>query len=521
MAETASNLETIRYQKKIDELSLLFSISQILDQSLDIKQVVNPVLKEVADRFEMDRGTITLLDRKSGEIVIEAAYGLSESEIQKGLYKLGEGITGKVIQSGMPQIIPRISEDPQFLNRTGARKGGKERDYSFLCVPIKIGNEVIGAFSVDAPPSDDHTLQDHVRLLTILASMIAQAVKIRHGVMEEKRILQEENLRLHDELKERFRPSNIIGNSKAMQNVFDMIAYVSKSDATVLIRGESGTGKELVAHAIHYNSHRANKPFIKVNCAALPETVIESELFGHEKGAFTSAIATRKGRFEMATGGTIFLDEIGDLSAATQVKLLRVLQEKEFERVGGNETIRTNVRVIAATNRNLELLMEKNQFREDLYYRLNVFPIHIPPLRERKSDVLLLADHFIEKYAQQNLKTVRRISTPAIELLSNYHWPGNVRELENCIERAVLLTIDEVIHSHHLPPSLQSAESTGTRLAQSLEEALENLEAELLQDALKSAKGNMAKAARMLDLTERKMGLRVKKYDIDPRVFRG
>ena len=512
--------DTSPFQKKIDELSLLFSLSQILDQSMDIKQVVNPVLKEVADRFDMDRGTITLLDRKSSEIVIEAAYGLSESEMQKGLYRLGEGITGKVVESGIPKIIPRISEDPNFLNRTGARKGTKEKDHSFICVPIKIGNEVIGAFSVDTPTADEKTLQDRFRLLTIVSSMIAQAVKIRHAVMEEKRLLQEENNRLHDELRERFRPSNIIGNSKSMQNVFDMIAYVSKSDATVLIRGESGTGKELVAHAIHYNSHRSAKPFIKVNCAALPETVIESELFGHEKGAFTSAIATRKGRFELANGGTIFLDEIGDLSPSTQVKLLRVLQEKEFERVGGNDTIRTNVRVIAATNRNLEELMEQNQFREDLYYRLNVFPIHIPPLRERRSDVLLLADHFIEKYAEQNLKTVRRISTPAIDLLSNFHWPGYVRELENCVERAVLLSTDEVIHSHHLPPSLQSAESTGTRLQQSLEEALDNLEAELLQDALKSAKGNMAKAARMLGLTERKMGLRVKKYDIDSRLFR-
>ncbi|NCN05078.1 MAG: GAF domain-containing protein [Spirochaetales bacterium] len=517
----ADDLVDEKFQRKIDELSLLFSISQILDQSMDIKQIVNPVLKEVGDRFEMDRGTITLLDRKSGEIVIEAAYGLSESEMLKGIYRLGEGITGKVVATGIPQIIPRISDNPEFLNRTGARRGSKEKDFSFICVPIKIGNEVIGAFSVDSPPADEKILRDRLRLLSVIASMIAQAVKIRHAVLEEKRFLQEENNRLQDELRERFRPSNIIGNSKAMQNVFDMIAYVSKSDATVLVRGESGTGKELVAHAIHYNSNRAAKPFIKVNCAALPETVIESELFGHEKGAFTSAIAMRKGRFELANGGTIFLDEIGDLSASTQVKLLRVLQEKEFERVGGNDTIRTNVRIIAATNRNLEELMETNTFREDLYYRLNVFPIHIPPLRDRKSDILLLADHFIEKYAEQNVKNVRRISTPAIELLTHYHWPGNVRELENCVERAVLLTIDEVIHSHHLPPSLQSAESTGTRLQKSLETALEDLEAELLQDALKSAKGNMAKAARMLGLTERKMGLRVKKYDIDSRIFRG
>ncbi|MFW5976153.1 MAG: sigma-54 interaction domain-containing protein, partial [Alkalispirochaetaceae bacterium] len=280
------------------------------------------------------------------------------------------------------------------------------------------------------------------------------------------------------------------------------------------------TGKELIAHVIHYNSHRAAKPFIKVNCAALPETVIESELFGHERGAFTGAVSTRKGRFELANGGTIFLDEIGDLSATTQIKLLRVLQEKEFERVGGNQTIRTNVRVIAATNRNLEELMETGDFREDLYYRLNVFPIHLPPLRERKNDILLLADHFIEKYSEQNHTNVQRISTPAIDLLMNYHWPGNVRELENCIERAVLLSVDGVIHSHHLPPSLQSAESTDTQIHGSLQEAMDNLERELLMDALKSTKGNMAKAARLLQITERVMGLRIKKHGNDPKHFR-
>ncbi|MEE8440494.1 MAG: sigma-54 dependent transcriptional regulator, partial [Spirochaetia bacterium] len=311
--------------------------------------------------------------------------------------------------------------------------------------------------------------------------------------------------------------ANIIGNSRAMQDVFDMIAQVSRSDATVLIRGESGTGKELVAHAIHYNSHRADKPFIKVNCAALPETVIESELFGHEKGAFTGAIRTRRGRFELADGGSIFLDEIGDLSPTTQIRLLRVLQEKEFERVGGNETHRVNVRVIAATNRSLEDLIEEKLFREDLYYRLNVFPIHIPPLRDRKSDTLLLADHFIEKYADHNHVAVRRISTPAIDLLMSYHWPGNVRELENCVERAVLLSVDEVIHSHHLPPSLQSAESSNTGFHGTLNESLENLERELILDALKSTRGNMAKAARLLGITERIMGLRVKKHGIDSR----
>ncbi len=509
--------------QQLEELSLLFSISQILEQSLDIKQIMDHVLEAVGEKFGMQRGTISLLDSASDEIFIESAYGLSKEEIEKGPYKPGQGITGKVLQSGAPQVIPKISEDREFLNRTAAQTAAQgktiEQEHAFICVPIKLGDTTIGAFSADIPGSEsEEMLHQRLRLLSLIATMLAQAVKIRRDAMEEKRQLMAENQRLQNELRELFRPANIIGNAKSMQNVFDIIAQVSRSDATVLIRGESGTGKELIAHAIHYNSHRATKPFIKVNCPALPETAIESELFGHEKGTF--ATATRKGRFEMANGGTIFLDEIGDLSPTTQIRLLRVLQEKEFERVGGNETIRTNVRVIATTNRYLEERMSSNEFRKDLYHRLNVFPIHIPPLRDRRSDILLLADHFIAKYNKQNMKSVRRISTPAIDLLTNYHWPGNVRELENCIERAILLSIDDVIHSHHLPPSLQSAESTDTRLQESLEDALNSLERELLQDALKSTKGNMAKAARLLNLTERKIRLRVTKHNINSRTYR-
>ena len=305
-----------------------------------------------------------------------------------------------------------------------------------------------------------------------------------------------------------------------MRAVYDLISQVSPSEATVLVRGESGTGKELVAHAIHYNSPRADKPFVKVNCGALPESVVESELFGHERGAFTGAIATRKGRFELAHSGTIFLDEIGDLSPTTQIKLLRVLQEKEFERVGGSTTQKTDVRIITATNRDLERLITEGVFRHDLYYRLNVFPIHIPPLRERKTDISLLVDYFIEKYSRANDKPVLRISTPAIDMLMSYHWPGNVRELENCIERAVLLSSDQVIHSHNLPPTLQTAEASGTAHMGTLDSTLNTVERDLIVDALKAARGNKAKAARALGLTERIMGLRVMKHGIDAKRFR-
>ncbi len=509
-----------KVKPELNELSLLFEISQILDGSMDLRDVLGPVLKAMAQHMGMLRGTISLLNRETEQISIEAAFGLSTSQQDRGRYKLGEGVTGKVIQTGQPAVVPRISDEPLFLDRTGARKGLPKSSISFICVPIKIGNETIGALSADRLFGEETSCREDVRLLSIIASMIAQAVRLRRSAMEERQQLLAENVRLQEQLQNRFRPANIIGNSKQMQGVYDLIAQVSRSDANVLIRGETGTGKELVAQAIHYNSHRASKPFVRVNCAALPETIVESELFGHERGAFTGAVARRKGRFEMADGGTIFLDEVGDLSAATQIRLLRVLQEREFERVGASDSIRVDVRVITATNRDLEQLVADGTFRQDLYYRLNVFPIHMPPLRERKADILLLADYFVEKYGRSSHKDVRRISTPAIDMMMAYHWPGNVRELENMVERAVLLSTDGVIHGHHLPPTLQTAEASGTVPTGNLEATLDAVEREMIIEALKTSRGNMAKAARALGITERLMGLRVGKHGIDPKRFR-
>jgi Nif-specific regulatory protein len=514
----SEGLVTVR--RELKETTLLFEISQILDRSLDLREVVGPVLEALAKHMAMARGTLTLLNRQSGEIFIDAAHGLSESQKERGRYRVGEGVTGKVIQTGQSAIVPRVSQEPLFLNRTGARGGFRKKDIAFICVPIKLGNEVIGALSADHLLPKEVTLDEDVRVLSIIASMIAQAVRLRQSAQEERQKLLEENQRLQDDLKDKFKPANIIGNSKQMQDVYDQIAQVCRSQTTVLIRGESGTGKELVAHAIHYNSPRAGKPFVRVNCAALPETLVESELFGHEKGAFTGALSTRQGRFELASGGTIFLDEVGDFSAATQVKLLRVLQEREFERVGGSQPIKVDVRVIAATNRDLEAMISEGKFRQDLYYRLNVFSIHLPALRERKADILLLSDFFVDKYSKLNHKSVKRISTPAIDMLMSYHWPGNVRELENCIERAVLVSADEVIHGYHLPPTLQTAEATGTVSVGPLQAALDNVEREMIIEALKTARGNMAKASQTLGITERLMGLRVRKHGIEPKRFR-
>lgn len=504
--------------KHTEELSLLHDISLALEKSIDLEQVMQPIIDIITEKMALLRGAITLVDKRSGEISIDVASGISAHQKTKGIYQIGEGITGKVVASGGKEIIPDIAQDPRFLNRTEIAYDKLSSVISFICIPIKIKTETIGTLS--AHISDPETnLEVNARLFTIVSSMIAQSVQLRRDFIEERRQLQEENSRLKRELVERFRPANIIGTAACMHEVFDMIAQVCRSDATVLIRGESGTGKELVAQAIHYNSFRKHKPFIRVNCGALPETIIESELFGHEKGSFTGASGQRKGRFELAHNGTIFLDEIGDFSPTLQIKLLRVLQEREFERVGGNETIRTNVRIITATNQELEELIRERTFREDLYYRLNVFPIHIPPLRERKSDILLLADHFIAKYNKKNSKAIKRISTSAIDMLTNYHWPGNVRELENCIERAILLATNEVIHGQHLPPSLQSAEYSHTQTHDSLQEALDSIEHEMIVDALKSTKGNAHKASMLLKVSYRILGLRIEKYRIDPKRY--
>ena len=350
--------------------------------------------------------------------------------------------------------------------------------------------------------------------------MIAQhVINLERNQLEKER-LREENKRLRNELSDKYSVANIIGNSNKMREVFQMISQVCKSNATVLIRGESGTGKELVANAIHYNSLRSNQPFVKVNCSAIPSNLVESELFGHERGAFTGAIRQKPGKFEIANKGTIFLDEVGSIDMDVQAKLLRVLQEREFERVGGYNTIKANIRVIAATNKNLEEAVEKGTFRSDLYYRINVFPIYIPPLKERKTDILLLADHFLEKYANENKKDIRRLSTPAIDMLMQYHWPGNVRELENCIERAVLVCEESVIHSYHLPPSLQTGEESDTLPVLSLEDSVGNLEREMIIDAMKNTHGNMVSAAKMLRITERKFAYKVKKYGLDYRRYR-
>src|SRR5215475_9237023 len=502
---------------KSRRLTALLEVSQALGSTLDTRAAVEKVLEILDRELGMKRGAIALLEG-AADLKIQYAYGLSEGERQRGRYKVDEGVTGKVVASGRPIIVPQVSKEPLFLYRTRKRTPGQED--SFLCVPIKDRRKTIGALSITTIYKPMRNYDDAMKFLTIVASMISQSLRMAQMVEQEKAQLVDENALLKRELQQKYDFRNIIGTSKEMRDVYEQVAQVAHTNTTVLIRGESGTGKELVAHAIHYNSPRSSKPFVKVNCAALPESLIESELFGHEKGAFTGAVARKRGRFELAEGGTLFLDEIGDLSPAMQVKLLRALQEREFERVGGTETIKVNVRLITATNVDLEQAVSDGRFRSDLYYRLNVFSIYLPPLRERKTDILLLADHFLEKYGRQNGKRIKRISTPAIDMLMSYHWPGNVRELENVVERATLVCEGNVIHGYHLPPTLQTAEGSGTVTKMSLDQAVGSFEKDMIQDALKTTRGNRARAARLLDTTERILGYKVKKHEIDCRRFR-
>ncbi|MDR0624658.1 MAG: sigma 54-interacting transcriptional regulator [Treponema sp.] len=534
--ELRDNIADIERERA--EYELLFDIARTFDKHVELRTALGPLLSLLEIRAGLGWGMVTLLDRSTGLLKIEEAFGLSPEEKERGVYRLGEGLVGRVFETGFAVTVPDLSRETHFLNRAKARPREDMAGLTYYCVPVRSKGNVIGTLSAERRilGGDREVRMERDRsFLEKVSSIIADSAKLRERILEEQyRLRHEEGERPagnrgQRNLKEtgvrdqggRIAPgSDIIGTSNAMRGVYEMLSQVGPSDATVLITGESGTGKELIAAELHRLSKRAGAALIKINCAALPESIIESELFGHEKGAFTGAVKERKGRFEMAHRGTIFLDEIGELSPQIQVKLLRVLQERELERVGGTATIKVDVRLIAATNRNLDEEVKAGRFREDLYYRLNVFPLHIPPLRERKSDLILLADYFTEKYAEKNGKLIKRISTPALDLLTSYSWPGNVRELENCIERAVILSTDMVIHSYNLPPSLQSAVSTNTEPITTLDAALSRLEKELIVEALKISDGNMAAAARRLGISERQMGLRVHHYGINWRLYR-
>jgi Nif-specific regulatory protein len=522
------------------ELLILTEIAQILSSTLELRDAFAKTMQIISDKVNMRRGALVLLDESTGRLRTEAAVGMTQEEIERGRYALGEGVTGNVVATGRPRVIPDVRSEPDFLNRTGRFTPGTEGAVSFICVPIKIHGRTAGALSVDKPfVSTEQLASDH-RFLDIIAAFLGQAIQINRMVMRQKEELLEENAQLRAQVRDRYRFENIIGDAPAMHDVFATVGQVANSRATVLLLGETGTGKEMIAKAIHYNSPRKEKAFIRVNCGALTGTLLESELFGHVKGSFTGAIRDKMGRFEAADGGTIFLDEIGTMEPALQVKLLRVLQEREFERVGDTQTVKVDVRVIAATNVDLQEEVAKGNFREDLFYRLNVVNVYLPPLRNRREDVPRLIDYFLDKYNQINDRRLRRISREMLNILLRYPWPGNVRELENAIERAVVLSNTEDFTEDLLPLSVrmfaaqrrtnhasESIETLTRRLADQaiadyeLREGeiyqlvIDQIEKALIDRALAKCDGIKTKAADFLGINRNTLNKKVKDLGIE------
>jgi Nif-specific regulatory protein len=499
------------------------------------------MMQIISDKLNMRRGTLVLLDESTGRLRTEAAVGLTPDEMERGKYALGEGITGNVVATGRPRIVADVRKEPDFLNKTGRfNPSTDEGQISFLCVPIKIEGRTTGALSTDKPFVSEEQLKSDYRFLDIVGAFLSQAIQINRMVMRQKEVLLEENAQLRAQVRDRYRFENIIGDSPAMHEVFATVGQVANSRATVLLLGETGTGKEMIAKAIHYNSPRKDRAFVRVNCGAMTTTLLESELFGHVKGSFTGAIKDKIGRFEAADGGTIFLDEIGTMEPQLQVKLLRVLQERELERVGDTQTIKVDVRVIAATNVDLQEEVARDNFREDLFYRLNVVSVYLPPLRNRREDIPRLIDFFLDKYNAINDRRLRRISREMLNILLRYPWPGNVRELENAIERAVVLSSGEDFTEDLLPLSVrmfaaqrrtnQASESIETLTRRLSDQAIadyelregeiyqlviDQIERALIDRALAKCGGIKTKAADFLGINRNTLNKKVKDLGIE------
>jgi Nif-specific regulatory protein len=492
------------------ELETLYEISRILSGSLNIEQTVPYVLRLLKKLMGFERVTLTLYDPSADRIVVRAT---SSGRFPREGFRRGEGITGKVWKFGIPMVIPDISQEPEFLNKLWKRKNTEEK-IAFIAVPIKHGGEVVGVLSADRKVTGRESLDDLTRFLNMIATLIANAYTLERKVSEERRMLEDEKKALEAELRkvyENMKIEGVVGRSRAILEVLDIIHRVAPTDATVLLRGESGVGKELFARALHFLSKRSGKPLVTVNCAAIPQDLLEAELFGYEKGAFTGAYTTKKGKFELAQGGTIFLDEIGDMPPTLQVKILRVIQEKEVERIGGTRPIKVDVRIVAATNRDLERLMREGKFREDLYYRLSVVPIFIPPLRERKEDIPILVQHFLETFSREYKKEVV-ISPEVMDAFMRYHWPGNVRELRNVVERMVILDTDGVLTEEELPPEIREQDGAGSPAEGG--GTIWDVERAMIEEALRKTGYVIKEAAKILGMTPRQVSYRMKKYGI-------
>ncbi|MBS0013893.1 MAG: sigma 54-interacting transcriptional regulator [Desulfobacterales bacterium] len=507
--------------RKNQELASILEVSRVLTSSFDLEKNLYAAMEILATNLEMQRGCVFLLDPVDVRIRIVAAYGLSRAEIRRGKYRIGEGIVGKVIESGQSMFVPNIGEAPGFLNKTHCRP--RKNGISFLCIPVALEKETFGVLTVDRIYAEEQgNVDDDLRVLHIVASLIAQFTKLWNHFRKTERECGD----LRSRLLERYSLPNIIGDSPALHHALKSVRKVAGTDTTVLLLGESGTGKELIAKTLHYQSQRAQQPFVPVNLAALPENLIEAELFGVEKGAFTGASVRRAGRFETAEGGTLFLDEIGELPHGLQVKLLRVLQERSFERVGSSETIGADVRVVAATNRSLFEAVKQGNFREDLYWRLNVVPIVLPPLRERRSDIPLLARHYFKEFNAAYGRSVRP-GDRALARMSEYRWPGNVRELANMVERLVIMTESPVIGPEDLPfdshwadpadPPAADGRGSGPEpdgTTMPLEQEVEALEQKRIKQALSENRYVLQNTAMALGITPRQLAYRIRKYKI-------
>ncbi len=500
---------------RFDQIEFIAHAAATLVDTAGIRAGAGVVIDHLT-RVVSSQIAFVALRRRDGDLAdIIAANGLGAADFRRLEERITKSSLWKIFDASSPFVIDDLSGD-RILNFLAFGTGSR----LLAAVPITLKGSPVGLIATGFSATAAVDEKSVIKLLKVIAAMLAQTLRVDRLVGEERRKLVEENTQLKQELKEKYDFNHLIGNSSPMRQVYDRAAQIARSNATVLLRGESGTGKELIAGSIHYNSLRSKRPFIKVNCAAFPKDLIDSEIFGFGQGASAGSAKHKKSHLELADGGTLFLDEIGDLPTQTQLKLLRLIEGREIERPNGADTIKLNVRLITATNKNLERAVADGFFREDLFNRLNNFKIFLPPLRERKSDILLLAEQFLEKYEAKFKKHIRRISTSAIDMLAAYHFPGNVRELENAIEAAVIVCDSNVIHGRHLPPTLQTAEVSGTQTHVTLSSAVEAFESDLIQDTLKSTRGNVARAAIMLASTERILGYKIKKYSIEPKRFR-
>ncbi len=481
-------------------------VSGLIDSVGDLDKLLDIIIQTATKVMEAKASSLLLVDKKTNKLYFHTATGEKRDEVKKFEVNMGEGIAGWVAMEGKPILVKDVSKEPRWNRRISEEIGFTT--HSIACAPLKLKDEVTGVLEIIDREDGTSIKEDDMDILTAFADLAASAIEKARRMKD----VRDENIVLRKELEQKYR---IIGESAEIQKVISDAKKVASSKATTLICGESGTGKELIARLIHNQSQRREKPFLIINCGAIPETLLERELFGHEKGAFTSADQRKIGLFEEADGGTLFLDEIGETTHAMQVKLLRVLQEGQFFRIGGTSPITVDVRIIAATNKDMEREVEAGRFREDLFYRLNVIRINIPPLRERKEDIPLLVNYLLEKKSSENYKSVPAVAKDAMEVLVNHPWYGNVRELENAIERSVVMGDGKEIRVENLPLDIIKWKVfKSPDIGTNFKEAVEKFKKDFLVETIKYTEGNKNKAAKMLGIQRTYLHKLIRELDI-------